>query len=162
MSKDTRLIVKTTFENNGVIPKRNSGLGENYSPQFKLENISPDAESIAIILDDLDIPFTKRFNHWTIWNLPVMNIIPENIPNGEILVQLGNAQQGIGYGKHMYMGPKPPFFVRKPHRYEYHVYVLDSRLKLSSKSKKDILLAAMSGHIVQEAVITGLFGIKLI
>ncbi len=109
MENSTHLIISSSFKNKGVIPKRNSGLGENYSPEIKIKNISPDAVSIAVTLDDLDIAFIGTFNHWLIWNLPVLNTIPENIPCGSVVPQLGNAQQGLGFGKHMYAGPKPLF-----------------------------------------------------
>ncbi len=55
-----------------------------------------------------------------------------------------------------------PFFHKKPHRYELHVYVLDCRLKLSSNTKKDKLISAMAGHILQEANIIGIFGSNLV
>ncbi len=38
-----------------------------------------------------------------------MDTIPAEIPQGEQVVALNNAVQGMGYGKHRYRGPKPPF-----------------------------------------------------
>ena len=68
-----------------------------------------------------------------------------------------NACQGIGWGKNCYRGPKPPFFLKKAHRYVFHVYALDTELTLSGNSKKKELMDAMQGHVVAETELTGLY-----
>jgi len=137
------------------MPKKHTGFGKDISPGFELENLSNDAVSIAIIMDDLDIPFIKAYNHWLIWNIPPMTSIREDIPYGETVASLGNAIQGVGYGSHRYRGPKQPVFVRNTHRYRFYIYVLDCMLDLSSSSKKPELLSAMQGHVLQQGSITG-------
>ena len=156
MSYSPKLEVESySFQHNGIIPKKHTGFGEDISPQFHLKNICNEAVSIAIIMDDLDIPFIKAYNHWIIFNIPKINLIPENITCGEIVPELGNAIQGIGYGKNRYRGPKQPVFVRNTHRYVFYVYVLDEFLKLTSTARKMDLLAAMEGHILQQGYIVG-------
>ena len=65
-----------------------------------MDDLSEMAESIAIIMDDMGHPI-PAYNHWVIWNIPAISLIPENIPHGEQVDSLG-AIQGCGYGKHRY------------------------------------------------------------
>lgn len=146
-------ITSNAFADNGKIPVRHTGDGEDISPALSLSGISDEAESLAIIMDDIKHPLFKVYNHWLIWNIPVSREIPENIPHGEKVESLGGAVQGIGYGRHKYRGPKPPFGAT--HQYRYSVYVLDTRLELSPQSKKKDVMAAMDGHILQQGSITG-------
>lgn len=137
------------------MPKKHTGFGEDVSPAFQLLNLASETVSIAIIMDDLDIPMIKAFNHWLIWNIPNSETIPENIPYGSVVPLLGNAKQGVGYGHHCYRGPKQPVFIRTMHRYIFRFYVLDCFLDLDSCAKKANLLEAMKGHIIQQGSITG-------
>jgi phosphatidylethanolamine-binding protein (PEBP) family uncharacterized protein len=89
-----KLILKSSaFEHNGYIPKKYTGRGEDISPQINISGISSNAKSIAVVMDDLDNPLIKAFNHWIIWNIPVQEIIPENIQYGETVETLGGAIQ---------------------------------------------------------------------
>lgn len=150
-------ITSPSFENNGSMPRKHTGFGEDISPAFRLSNLSPEAVSIAIIMDDLDIPLIESLNHWLIWNIPKTDIIPENIPYGQVVASLSNAKQGVGYGRNRYRGPKQPVFVRSMHRYIFRFYVLDCFLDLDSGVRKADLLKAMEGHIIQQASITGTY-----
>lgn len=60
-------------------------------------------------------------------------------------------------GKHRYRGPKPPFFMKKPHRYQFHFYVLDCLLALDSNTRRAGFMQRMEGHIVQYGSIMGLY-----
>lgn len=81
------MIIKCkSFENNGMIPKKHTGFGEDKSPELMLN----------------DIPKTE--------------IIPEGLPRGEKIGCPIGAIQGNAWGKHIYRGPKQPFFIRKEHR----------------------------------------------
>lgn len=146
-------ITSNAFLNKKKIPVDYTCNGRNISPALSLSEISDKAKSIAIIMDDIKHPIFKVFNHWIIWNLPVMREIPESIPYGKILSDLGDAVQGIGYGRHKYRGPKPPF--NTSHLYQYNVYALDTRLDLRPNVKKKDLLIAMEGHILQYGFIVG-------
>lgn len=149
----TELAVKSpAFEEGGMIPVKHTGYGDDISPALELGKIAEGAKSIVIIMDDVDHPI-KNYNHWVLWNLPVMVNIPEDMPHGERPGLYADAVQGRGYGKHRYRGPKPPF--NWLHRYRYSVYVLDTALDISPNSRKKDLLVAMEGHILQEGSIVG-------
>ncbi|MDD7270796.1 MAG: YbhB/YbcL family Raf kinase inhibitor-like protein [Spirochaetales bacterium] len=85
------------FGTNGEIGKDNTGFGDDVSPTLVLSGLSNDAKSLAIIMDDLDVPFVKAFNHWVIWNIPPKSVIEKNIPYGSECPD--GSKQGIGYGK---------------------------------------------------------------
>ena len=150
-------ITSPSFENNGAMPKKHTGFGEDISPRFQLSNLLSEAVSIAIVMDDLDIPMISSLNHWVIWNIPKSETIPENIPYGPVVPMLANAKQGVGYGKNRYRGPKQPVFVRSIHRYIFKFYVLDCFLDLDTSAKKAALHNAMNGHIIQQGSITGTY-----
>lgn len=154
---DSLTLTSPSFAEGGPIPRRHTGFGEDLSPALCLSGLSPEAISLVVTMDDLDVPFTKIYSHWLIWNLPPQAELPEGIPHGPVLPELGGAAQGVGYGKHGYRGPYPPPFLRTPHRYVFHVYALDCRLELSPEEKRRALLPAMKGHILQEASLMGTF-----
>ena len=150
-------VTSTAFENGGNIPKRHTGRGEDVSPDLSFGPISKNAQSVVIVMDDLDHPI-GTFNHWVIWNIPAsFTSVPEGVPKDEMVASLGNAVQGRSEygGKHWYRGPLPPFGA---HRYVFRVYVLDGFLSLKANANKTALLTAMEGHILQYGTLTGSFG----
>lgn len=151
--KYTLTAISRAFREGEAIPQRNTARGENISPNFTLNSLSPNAKSVAVLLDDMSHPIFKIYNHWVIWNLPPKSEIPEGIPHGKNVE--GGAVQGIGYGRHRYKGPKPPRGTT--HTYRFTFYVLDTILELPASSKKKRVLAAMEGHILQSAALSGIF-----
>ena len=147
------LIIKTpAFEHEGLMPEQYTGYGVDMSPELHLSGIDEQAKSIAIIMDDMGHPI-PAYNHWVIWNIPVIQVIPSGIPHGKVVESLSGAIQGRGYGKHRYRGPKPPF--NWSHRYQFNVYVLDCILELPATSGKHDLILAIEGHVLQKAVLVG-------
>ena len=148
-----KLIVRTpAFEHEGKIPVEYTGYGPDISPEFNLQDIAKNAKSIAIIMDDLGHPI-PGYNHWVIWNIPLMQTIPANIPHGKTVESLSGAVQGRGYGKHRYRGPYPP--LNWSHRYQFCFYTLDCIIDLPAASRKRDLLRAIDGHILQQSVLVG-------
>jgi len=140
------VIESPDFPNGGTFPVKNTHRGEESSPEFILKNLSPDCKTLAIVFDDLDHPM----NHWLIWNIPAMAIIPGNMPKEAGLVNLGNAVQ-----KTRYRGPNPPKGVR--HKYQFNFYVLDCELKIKATSNKAALEKAIDGLIIQSGTLYGYF-----
>ena len=147
------IITSPAFEQEGWIPNRHSGLGEDNSPEIRIEGIDSGAASLVITLDDLGHPIHLGYNHWVAWNIPPMNTLPEHIPQGAVCEQPFHIEQGLAYGKHCYRGPKPPF--NWNHRYVFSVYALDITLDISAESDKKAVLTALDGHILQTGVLYG-------
>ena len=135
-------------------PLENTGRGKNISPQFNIRNLSPNAKTLVITLEDLSHPI-KGFTHWIIWNIPATNIIPGAIPAGKIVSTIEGAMQGIGYGFHRYAGPKPP--QNKSHKYAFTIYALDCSLNIKAFSTKKKVLNTATDHIIQQGKICGYF-----
>lgn len=142
-----------SFSEDGQIPRKHTGFGEDVSPEFVLTDLENAVVSIAILMDDLDVPIVGRLNHWVIWNIPASSRIAESIPKGSHCPN--GAVQGIGYGKNRYRGPKQPPFIKKAHRYSFAVYGLDCKLNLPSSSRKTDVLREMDGHILQKGTVIG-------
>ena len=110
-------------------------------------------------MDDLDHPIEPGFNHWLAWNVIPVERIPGNLPQGAMIDTPIHMEQGIGYGKHYYRGPKPPF--NWNHRYKFTIYALDTKLHLDASSRKKDLLEAIAGHVIAEGELIGKYQRKL-
>ena len=129
-----------------------TGQGRDLSPELLLENLSPEAVTLAVTLEDLSHPI-KGFTHWVIWNLPAADRIPGAIPAGRTVS--GGGVQGVAYGLHRYAGPKPPRRTR--HTYRFTVYALDRPLELPSRAGKRAFLRAAQGRVLQSGSVSGQF-----
>ena len=142
------------IDTDGKFPLENTGRGQDISPEFLIKNLSPEAKTLAITLEDLSHPI-KEFTHWLIWNIPAADQVKSGISAGSYVPELDGACQGIGYGFHRYAGPKPP--KGKTHTYRFTVYALDCELKLSVHSLKRVFLKKANGHIIQKGNMTAKF-----
>lgn len=152
MDKYKLLVKSKAFNNGDWMPLKYSARGEDISPCLELEGIDPCAQSIAITFDDASHPIFPNYNHWVIWNIPIQSVIPESIPHGKNIENLGGAIQGRAYGKNRYKGPKPP--LKTIHNYVFTVYILDCKCNLLPRCKKDDLLEQMDGHILQQTTLS--------
>ncbi len=146
-------LTSPAFEQDGWIPNRHSGYGEDISPELHLDGLAENAASMIITLDDMGHPIEPGYNHWVVWNIPPVAVIPENLPKGSVCEQPFHIEQGLAYGKHCYRGPKPPF--NWNHVYKFTVYTLDTILNVSMNSDKKAVLKAAEGHVLQTGILTG-------
>jgi len=139
------------FADGAKIPKACARLGGNRRPTLRIASVPANAKSLAIICHDPDAPGRDGFYHWTVWNLPgkTAKISGESLPAGAVEGVTSWGQPGWG-------GPQPPFGT---HRYQFYVYALDTTLDLPSDTKPKELIAALTPHIVSQAVLTGKFGV---
>ena len=142
-------ISSPAFAENAKIPKIYSKLGGNQRPPLEISDVPAEAKSLVIICHDPDAPGRDGFYHWTVWNLPpeTTEIAADTLPNGAV--------EGItSWGRPGYGGPQPPFGT---HRYQFFVYALNTVLGIPATTKPQALSAAMQLHIVDQAVLTGMF-----
>ena len=153
---DMGVKVSSVFGNGEFIPSKYTCEGQDISPPLKLEGISGNARSIAIIVDDPDAPI-GTFVHWVAWNIPPVGEIPEGIPkSGNISSPLKMVQGRNDFGRIGYNGPCPPRG-HGVHHYHFKVYVLDTELNLRPGASKRDLERAMEGHIIQKGELIGLY-----
>ena len=125
-------------------PARHTCDGEGISPVIKISGLT--APYLAMILDDPDAA-NGPFIHWTIWNIPARDTIPEKVSAGGNPPELPGAVQGMNSDGEMgYVPPCPP---RGSHRYFLRIYGLESALDLPAGATRKRLEEAMKGKVLQ-------------
>ena len=146
-----KIQVRLDFER---FPVRCTGEGENVSPPIKV--VGAKGVCMAMIVDDPDAPM-GTWVHWVIWNMPVMEHVPECVPKDKALDRPFSARQGTNTGKAIgYDGPYPPKG-HGTHHYFFKVYILDRPLDLMPGATKKDLERAMEGHILQYGEAVGTY-----
>lgn len=141
-------ITSSIFKNNSPIPSQYTCDGLNVNPPLSFAEIPSTTQSLALISDDPDAPM-GTWVHWTLWNIdPATKGIFENS------VPLGAVQGMTSFGENAYGGPCPPSGI---HHYYFKLYALDTGLDLPASAKKEDLEKAMSGHVLAEAELVGLY-----
>lgn len=157
--RDTGFAISAaTFDDGAPIPERHTCEGADVSPKLAVSGIADGIESLALVLDDPDAPRATPYVHWLLWNVPASTpTLPEGVARGKAVEALGGARQGTNdAGKVGYSGPCPPPG-HGPHTYRFHLYGLDTTLDLAGGASRAKLDAAMQGHIVAEATVTGTY-----
>lgn len=140
----------SAFKHNEPIPLKYTCDGANINPPLSFSNIPDTAVSLALVMDDHDIPKTVRpdgvWDHWVVWNVqPHVAGFQENSAPPGIL---GNNSSGSAG----YQAPCPP---NGEHRYRFTLYALHSSIDLPFGSTKPELLKAMEGKILEKATLVG-------
>lgn len=137
-------IVSAAFEPEGEIPTRHSCDDENVSPPLTFENVTQNAETLALIMEDPDAP-SGTVLHWTFWNVAAnQTTLPEDVD----IAALG------GREGQSYRGPCPP---DGEHRYFFYGYAVDGTLDLAAGSSVDELRSALNGSAIDEAEMYGTY-----
>jgi Raf kinase inhibitor-like YbhB/YbcL family protein len=132
------------FEHEGKIPERFTCDGDDAHPTLHIQEIPAGTKSLAIIMEDPDVPLTT-FNHWVVWNIAPVEVIEEN--------SITTASHGYNsLGKTNYSGPCPPAGM---HRYFFKVYALNAMLDIEEDANKWKLESAMADHILARGEIMG-------
>lgn len=145
-------LTSPAFGHNGKIPPEYTCDGADVSPELHISNVPKNAKSLALIIDDPDVPKNIRLSglwvHWVVWNIP---------PDTKT-IQKGNEPEGIGgnsdFKRTGYGGPCPP---DREHRYFFKLYALDTELDLAEGSNKKELENVMEGHIIEKTELIGLY-----
>ena len=142
---DMRL-TSTAFTHETPIPTRYTCDGADVSPPLQLSDVPPEAVSLALVMDDPDAP-AGVWDHWVAYDIEPREAIAEAAP--ELGTAGKNSWDRTGYG-----GPCPP---SGTHRYFFTVYALDTELRLESGTGKAAVLAAIEGHVLDQATLMGTY-----
>lgn len=142
------IITSPSFKDGEMIPKKFTCNGGNINPELQIQNVPPEAKSLAFIMDDPDAP-GRIFTHWLVWNIdPKTSVIKEeSTPPGG--VEGVNDARKIGY-----LGPCPH---AGTHHYHFKLYALDAMLELQTGAAKIELETEVDKHLLLKAELVGLY-----
>lgn len=142
-------LTSPAFSHDEAIPAEFTCDGSDVSPQLDISGVPSNAKSLAIIVHDPDAPKEGGWTHWTLWNIDpdTESIDEDDVPEGAVEGLTDFDEPGYG-------GPCPP---SGTHHYNFTLYALDTELELDEEAGKAELEAAMEGHIIAEATLTGTY-----
>jgi len=121
--------------------------GQNYSPPLSWSGKPAGTQSLVITMYD---PDGGNWVHWVQFNIPNnLSELPEAVGGPNNGTKGVNSFGSLGYG-----GPCPPAGTGT-HRYIFTLYALNATLSLSQGATKAQVDAAMQGHILKQAQLTG-------
>ncbi len=107
------------------------------------------AMELALVVEDVDAPGTAPFCHWLVWGLPAQRAA---LLEGEVPPRVGKNS----FGNSEWLLPDPPAD-DEAHRYVFQLFALDLPLTLMPGASREDLIAAMDGHVLAVALLTGTF-----
>lgn len=136
------------FEPGGRIPADFTCEGINISPTLNISRVPEDAQSLAVIMEDVSNK-SKTFTHWIVFN------IDPNTKSLDSESLFGNATWGINdFGNSEYNGPCPED--NKEHKYFIRVYALNSEIQTSVLNRISFD-KIISGHVISSGMIAGVY-----
>jgi Raf kinase inhibitor-like YbhB/YbcL family protein len=140
------------------IPAEFTADGPNCSPPLRWTDPPPGTKELAMIVEDPDAPLPEPFVHWVLYKIPPSaGELPGHVPQQAKPHAPAGALQGKNsFGKIGYGGPAPPVG-HGTHHYHFRLYALDQPLEVREGLNKDALLAAMSGHVLDEGDLVGTY-----
>ena len=148
-------ISSSAFAHNETIPTKYTCDGQDLSPPLAWSGVPAGARSLALIVDDPDVPDPaaprRTWVHWLLYNLP-----PDSTGLAEASRSLPpGTREGVNdWGRTGYGGPCPPI---GRHRYFHKLYALDVVLPDLGRPNKVALERAMQGHILAQAELIGTY-----
>jgi Raf kinase inhibitor-like YbhB/YbcL family protein len=136
------------FEHGAQIPSRHTCEGEDLSPSLSWTGVPDGTRSLALICDDPDAP-SGTFTHWVAWGIDPSS---GELAEGEAAPREGSN----GFGSAGYRGPCPPPG-HGPHRYFLRLYALDAEPQVEPGTGREVLEAAIEGHILELAELVGTY-----
>jgi Raf kinase inhibitor-like YbhB/YbcL family protein len=143
-------LTSPAFSAGGSIPRKYSCDGEDISPPLEWRHVPDRTKSFVIIFEDPDVP-AGPFTHWVLYNIaPTITRIEE----GDVFTGTPGTNS---FGTTGYRGPCPPAD-GPAHHYVFHVYALDMPEVRHLELRKDDLIDAMEGHILDEGELVAEYG----
>lgn len=143
------------FRDGEPIPKAQARDGGDVSPPLSWSGVPAGTKAFALICDDPDAP-RGTWVHWVLFDLPAARTeLPAGVAKGERPAP-GGAQGRNDFGDLGWGGPAPPRG-HGVHHYEFRLSALDKSLGLPPGATKAQVEAAMRGHVLAQAKLTGTY-----
>jgi Raf kinase inhibitor-like YbhB/YbcL family protein len=142
-------LTSPAFTEGGSIPSKYTCDESDTIPPLTFTNVPGNAKSLALVMDDPDVPPPGSGNvwvHWVVWNIPpdTRGVREDQNPPGVTGLN--------GWARNDYGGPCPP---DREHRYYFRLYALDTTVDLPRSADRKALDDAIEGHIVGQAELMG-------
>ncbi len=134
----------SAFLQNGAIPRKHTGEGEDVSPPLSWSHLPDGTKSLALICHDPDAPLVSPgsygFVHWVLYNIPAsVSELPEGVQ--------GYTSGRNDFGHTRYGGPMPPER-HGVHHYYFWLLALDRELDLPEGLSMWELLERVEPHVI--------------
>lgn len=154
---DSIALESPAFEDGGSIPPRFTADGEKISPPLAWRLTPPDAEALALIVEDPDAPTHEPLVHLICWDLPPQL---SELPEGE-LKSPGHTglEENLGrnaYRQAAWLPPDPPVG-HGPHLYVFQLFALDRKLDFERPPSRKQVVEAMRGHVLAKGLLVGTY-----
>jgi Raf kinase inhibitor-like YbhB/YbcL family protein len=121
------------------------------SPALSWDGVPEDTAGLVLLADDPDAPVQGSFVHWVLYNIDPAR---QGLAEGE---EPAEAAAGAnGFGRPGYLGPAPPPG-DDPHHYLFRLLAVDQLVSLAGLPSYQDIEAAVAGHILGEAQLTGTY-----
>jgi len=146
------ILKSSAFKDGNDMPTRHACDGDDVNPMLEIRNAPEGVKSFALVVDDPDATRGTPWDHWILWNInPKTQYISEDsVPADAVLGK-------TSFNHEKWNGPCPPKGA-KAHRYFFKLYALDAVLALGRGATKLELEAAMTGHVIAETHLVGMYG----
>jgi phosphatidylethanolamine-binding protein (PEBP) family uncharacterized protein len=141
------------FADGAEIPAKYCGwlIGENVSPALTWSTLPSGTVDLVLFVEDLNSPGAEPRVHGLAEFVPAEGGLPEGT--------LVAGASGVTYvpgprGPLKYAGPRP-LPGHGPHHYRFHLYALDTHIDLSTVANAQAFPAALAGHVLGSAALTG-------
>lgn len=108
-----------------------------------------DAQELVLLVEDPDAPAPEPFCHWLVWGLAPQR---GKLLEGETPPRVGKN----AYGNSEWLLPDPPEG-HDSHDYVFQLFAVDAPLSLMPGASRKDVVAAMEGHVVGVALLTGTY-----
>ena len=149
MSPEPFVLVSDAFRDGETIPQRYSCNGDDVSPDLAWSGTPAGTTALALIVTD---PDAGDYVHWLAYNISGTPF--GGLPTGASTSPDAPPQGTNSFGKAVYGGPCPP---SGEHHYAFVLYALDGPLGLTGAPGIGDLEAAMDGHVLARATLTGVY-----
>ncbi len=150
-------LTSPSFGHMQSIPEKFTCDGDDLSPELRWSGLPERTKSLALVVDDPDAPDPAKpkmtWVHWVLYNIPpATDRLPEGVSTDTLPA---GALEGLNDWKRTgYGGPCPPI---GQHRYFHKLYALDVVLDDLKRPAKAALEKAMSGHILSQTELIGMY-----
>lgn len=148
-------LTSAAFANGLSIPADFTCDGRGASPPLAWTGVPAAAKALVLVVEDPDAA-GGGFVHWVVYAIPPeLTSFAAGISPKPGVLPAGPIEGVNGAGKIGYTGPCPP--AGQQHHYNFHLYALDAPLALAPGKTRGDVEAAIAGHTIEQAMLTGLY-----